>query len=76
MTKNTGTADRYIRFLIGVALLLNIIILEPGVFGSIVLLALGAGMLYSSFSGFCWVYGLLKIRTCGEDASCAPEKKA
>jgi hypothetical protein len=74
MNKNVGAADRYIRFLVGISFLLNIIILTPGVMGTVILLALGLGMIYTSFAGFCWLYGLLKIGSCGQ--SCAAEAKA
>ncbi|MCX8122803.1 MAG: DUF2892 domain-containing protein [Spirochaetes bacterium] len=71
MKKNVGPADRYIRVLIGVSFLLNIIILKPGAIGTIILLALGLAVLYSAYSGYCWAYDLLKISTCKE--SCASE---
>jgi len=62
--KNVGTADRYIRVLIGVSFLINIFILKPGAIGTIILLALGLALLYSAYSGYCWIYDLLKISTC------------
>ncbi len=65
MNINVGSADKYIRFLCGLAFLLNIIVLKPGVIGTIILLVLGLGMIYTSYSGFCWLYNLLKINTCG-----------
>ncbi len=64
MKKNVGTADRYIRVLIGVSFLINIFILKPGAIGTIILLALGLALLYSAYSGYCWIYDLLKISTC------------
>ncbi|HOF13962.1 MAG TPA: DUF2892 domain-containing protein [Spirochaetota bacterium] len=64
MKKNVGPADRYIRVLIGVSLLINIFIVKPGAIGTIILLALGLAVLYSAYSGYCWIYDLLKISTC------------
>ncbi len=66
MAQNVGPADRYIRFLVGISFLLNIIILEPGFFGGLILFILGAGLLFSVYTGNCWVYTLLKINTCAE----------
>jgi hypothetical protein len=74
MKMNTGKADRYVRFLTGVAFLLNIIILEPGVIGTIILLALGCSMLFSAFSGFCFMYDILKIKSCKETCAITEEK--
>lgn len=64
MGKNVGKVDAYIRFLLGVAFLLNIFALETGVIGTIVLLVLGLAMIISSITGYCWLYTLLKIDTC------------
>jgi hypothetical protein len=74
MKKNVGTADSYIRFLAGISFLLNIIILKPGFFGTVILLVLGCAMLYSAATGFCWMYGLLKLKSCNE--TCEVEKQA
>ncbi len=75
MVKNVGPADKFIRFMIGISFLLNIIILEPGIVGGLVLLILGCGMLFSTFTGFCWAYKLLNISTCGETCA-APSEDA
>ncbi|MCU0845509.1 MAG: DUF2892 domain-containing protein [Spirochaetes bacterium] len=78
MVQNVGPADRYIRFLVGISFLLNIIILEPGFFGGLILFILGAGLLVSVYTGNCWVYTLLKVDTCAEacdaDAGSAPSQ--
>ncbi|MCX7678976.1 MAG: DUF2892 domain-containing protein [Spirochaetes bacterium] len=63
MNKNVGKADAYIRFLIGIALFLNIFALKTGVIGTIVLLVLGLAMIISSLMGYCWLYSLLNIDT-------------
>jgi hypothetical protein len=64
MTTNVGPADKYIRILVGIALLLQIIILSPGWLGSLLLLVAGCAMLFTAFNGFCWLYGLLKLTSC------------
>ena len=63
MKKNVGIEDRYIRFLIGFSLLLNIIVLEPGILGGIILTVLGIGILVSVYTSYCWVYDILNIST-------------
>ncbi len=63
MGKNVGKVDAYIRFLLGVAFLLNIFALETGIIGTIVLLVLGLAMIITSFTGYCGLYTLLKIDT-------------
>ncbi|HOJ29355.1 MAG TPA: DUF2892 domain-containing protein [Spirochaetota bacterium] len=74
MKKNVGPADRYIRTLIGVSILLQILVLKPGAIGTIIFLALGLAVLYSVYSGYCWAYDILKVSTCKE--SCAAEVDA
>jgi uncharacterized membrane protein YczE len=70
MTKNVGPADRYIRVLLGIAFLVNIIILQPGIFAGIILFVVGGGLVVSAYTGYCPAYGPLKINTCRE--TCAP----
>lgn len=74
MEKNVGPADRYIRFLVGVAFLVNIIILEPGFFGGVILFVLGGLMLFTSYTGSCAIYSLLKISSCKESCGVPAEK--
>ncbi len=74
MIKNVGPADRYIRTLIGIAFLLNIIILEPGFFGSLILLIFGGAALFTAYTNSCWLYSVLKISTCKETCVAAGEK--
>ncbi len=71
MKKNVGPADRYIRTLVGVSFLLQIFVVKPGAIGAIIFLALGLSLLYSAYTGYCWIYELLKLSTCKE--SCAAE---
>lgn len=76
MVQNVGPADRYIRFLVGISFLLNIIILEPGFFGGLILFVIGAGLLFSVYTGNCWVYTLLKVNTCAEACEAPAESAA
>jgi hypothetical protein len=72
--KNVGSADRFIRFLIGAALLVNILVLKPGTTGTIILAVAGAAILATSFIGFCSLYipfGICTVERC----RCSEEKK-
>ncbi len=64
MEKNVGKVDAYIRFLLGIAFLLNIFALGTGIIGTIVLLVLALAMIITSITGYCHLYTLLKIDTC------------
>jgi hypothetical protein len=72
--KNLGSADRLIRFFIGMALLVNIQVLKPGTTGVIVLAVAGVAILATSFLGFCSLYIPLGISTL-ERYNCSEEKK-
>ncbi len=74
MKINEGNADRYIRFLLGLTFFLNIFALEPSKGGIFVLIVLSLIMFYTSFSGYCLVYDLLKFNTCGDSCKSADEK--
>ena len=74
MEKNVGKVDSYIRFLLGVSFLLNIFTLKTGVIGTIVFLVLGLVMIATAFTGFCWLYSLIKFDTC--ESAEAEEKQA
>ncbi|HPS57099.1 MAG TPA: DUF2892 domain-containing protein [Spirochaetota bacterium] len=77
MQVNMGSVDRFIRFMVGAAFLVNIIILEPGVAGTIILLVLGGVMWFNSWTGYCPAYTPLGICTCGGTCQCGcDEKKA
>jgi len=73
MKKNVGQTDRYIRFILGLAALLNIPTLELGVVGAVVFLVISLAMFYSSFSGYCPLYSILNIDTSVEKE---PEQQA
>lgn len=66
MKTNVGPSDRFIRFLVGISFLLNIVILEPAVIGTIILLVLGLVFLYTSYSSYCLLYDILNISTSSE----------
>jgi hypothetical protein len=70
MNKNVGLTDRYIRFMVGLAFFCNILALNTGVVGTVILLVLGSAMMYTSFSGYCLLYSLIKFNTCEEDTAC------
>lgn len=60
---NIGTTDRYIRALVGLAFLMNIIALEPGRLGTFIFLALGLVLLVTAFTRYCPLYEPFKINT-------------
>ena len=63
MKKNVGASDRYVRTLIGLGFIINIFSLEPTKFGMFVLLAIGALILNTAYTQYCFVYDLLNINT-------------
>jgi hypothetical protein len=66
MTRNMGTADRAVRaFLVAPLAVFAAIAVGIGTVGGIVLLAVAAVMLATSAVGFCPLYALLRIHTCG-----------
>jgi len=72
MQQNVGKADSYIRFMLGLAFLLNIYILSPGAIGTIIALAIGVSMWVSSWTHYCPLYTLLKISTVEDDGPKEP----
>ena len=74
MKKNVGSADAYLRFMIGFAFIMNIFVLNPGAVGIIILLVLGIGMMFTAFAGYCWLYDLIKVDTCKK--TCVADVKA
>jgi len=73
MTHNVGSGDSFIRVIVGIAFLLNIIILEPGAIGTIILLVLGAISLVTAWTHFCALYKPFGINTCSCN-DCGAEK--
>ena len=64
MQQNMGSADSFIRVLVGISFLVNIIILEPGHIGTIVLLALGIIFLATAWIKYCHAYKMFEVCTC------------
>ena len=73
MKRNVGASDRFVRAMIGLAFIMNIFSLEPSRFGTIVLLALGALILNSAYTGYCFIYDLLDINTFEKKAATPAE---
>jgi len=69
MKQNMGSADSFIRTLLGISFLVNIIILEPGILGTIILLVLGVLNLATAWIKFCPAYLPLGICTCPCDCT-------
>jgi hypothetical protein len=64
MQKNVGNADRFIRIILGIILLL-LFLSEPfdSLTGNLILLVISISMIATSFMSFCPVYTLFKINT-------------
>lgn len=76
MQKNMGSADSFIRTMLGISFLVNIIILEPGITGTIILLVLGAMNLGTAWIGYCPAYKPFGICTCDDKCCTKTEKSA
>ncbi|MBN1531553.1 MAG: DUF2892 domain-containing protein [Spirochaetes bacterium] len=63
MNKNIGSVDRYLRFLVGMALLLNVIILDVSRVAEFIIALFGVILVVTSITGFCLLYVPLKICT-------------
>lgn len=70
MKQNVGKTDRFIRFILGMAFLLNIFTLNTGVLATVILVVLALSMFYSSISGYCPLYELCKMDTCTKEETC------
>lgn len=70
MKQNVGKTDRFIRFILGLAFLLNIFTLNTGVTVTVVLVVLSLSMFYSSISGYCPLYEVFKFDTCTKEDVC------
>jgi hypothetical protein len=73
MQQNMGSADSFIRVLVGISFLVNIIIIEPGPVGTIVLLALGIISLATAWTKYCHAYTMIKTCTC---VGCSEDHKS
>ncbi len=76
MKQNVASADKFIRFMVGTTFLLNIIILETGPVGTVILLVLGLAMWASAWIGYCPAYVPMGVCTCGSTCTCDCEEKA
>lgn len=74
MQKNMGGADSFIRTMVGISFLVNIIILEPGCFGTVVLLFLGGMNLVTAWTQYCPAYKPFGICTRPGCECCETEK--
>jgi hypothetical protein len=63
MNMNVGSVDRYIRFMIGMGLLCNVIILDASRVCEFFIALLGVILVVTAFTGFCPLYVPLKICT-------------
>ena len=75
MKKNVGKADAFIRFMLGIAFLLQFMIFDVSKIGLVIILTAGLLLLKSAFTRYCPLYTLLGICTaCAEgDCSCIKE---
>ncbi len=73
MTHNVGSGDSFMRVMVGIAFLVNIIILEPGAIGTIILLVLTAISFVTAWTHFCSLYKPFGINTCS-CGDCGEEK--
>ena len=75
MQQNMGSADSFIRTLIGISFLVNIIILEPGILGTIILLVLGLLNLGTAWVKICPAYVPFGICTGPCTCNCSDTEK-
>lgn len=70
--RNEGTADRVIRLLLGIGLVIVswfVLGLSAGGVLAIVVAAIGAVLVVTGLVGFCPAYRLLGVRTCSIDTT-------
>ncbi len=63
MTKNVGTIDRAIRAVLGIIFILSFFFVKSFLL-KIILLILGAVLIFTAITGFCGLYKILGISTC------------
>ncbi len=63
--KNIGSVDGYIRFLIGVSLVINALIFNSATVTTVALLVFGTIVLATCYSGYCLLYSFFNIGTVG-----------
>lgn len=67
IVKNVGNTDRFIRLLIGLAFLANVVVLNLCIIGKVVLIILGLAVLASAWKAYCPLYQYLGISTCSNE---------
>ncbi|MCP4134747.1 MAG: DUF2892 domain-containing protein [bacterium] len=70
MDKNVGNTDAFIRFMLGLTFLINLIILEPGVIGGIVLWTLSLIFFFTAFLRSCPILSAFGFCTADGDCEC------
>ncbi len=63
MKANVGGADRVLRIIGGLIVLLLGIILQKAVWLTVVMIVIGAMLILTGIFGFCWLYIPLRINT-------------
>jgi Protein of unknown function (DUF2892) len=64
MTRNVGTADRILRFIIAAVAVISAVAIGAGSVGGIVLFVVAGVMLVTGFVGTCPLYRLVGVNTC------------
>ena len=64
MTANVGSADRLIRIILGLVLLVLPLMAAWGTLGTIVSALIGAVLVVTALVRFCPLYRLIGVRTC------------
>lgn len=67
MTKNMGSADRIIRAIVGIVLLIAAFTAGWGTFWTVIAAIVGLVMLGTSAMGYCPPYQIFGIKTCKTD---------
>ena len=68
MEITVGKTDKVIRIIVGIILLIVAFAFPVGTVWTVILVILGIIALATAISGFCLLYSLLGINTCGTDA--------
>jgi hypothetical protein len=64
MTRNVGSVDRIVRFVVALAAVVVALVVGPGTVGGVVLLAVAAIMAVTGAVGTCPLYRVFGIDTC------------
>jgi len=63
MKKNIGSTDSFVRVMLGIVFYTNILVLEPGAIGTIILFALGSICMVTAWTYSCPAYNVIKVNT-------------